>query len=448
VTTTQAPPPPPLPLTDRLARRILSQMGENGKPPEVGIAHVNVANESYLEIIDDVYIKDVIGDGGSSFKLVQGTYGAGKSHFLYCVRDLAWRRGLLAAYVSVSPRECPLDKPLSVYRSVAQHLELPREVGGASGAIRGIDDIARAAAQERLEREGADEVATWIDQRLMRAPIVRHSFRQAVGQLLHAVVAGDRERQSRLSAWLRGESIPAGEAKKEGIYERPADDNGFSMLRSLVQTVAELGYAGTALLFDEAERQLSVESRKKKSTRDAMSHLRELIDLCGQSELPQAMVLYAVTPAFTEQVLPDFPAVQQRLGSPIQYMSAANTRAPLIDLEALDLDPQQLLVELGRRLIRVARVAYDWSPGPVVSENLERLAVTVVREQLEISHRRLFVKLWVRLLDELRVGAERGMTTDELQALVRGEQIGLLEDDPAGELRFFGAPVPGFERRK
>src|SRR5690606_16752681 len=120
-----------------------------------------------------------------------------------------------------------------------------------------------------------------------------------------------------------------------------------------------------------------------------------------------------VTPAFTEQVLPDFPAVQQRLGAPIQYMSAANVRAPLIDLEALDLDPQQLLVELGRRLIRVARVAYDWNPGPIVSENLERLAVTVVREQLEVSHRRLFVKLWVRLLDELRVGTERGMTTDE-----------------------------------
>ena len=94
------PPKPPEELSRTQARRILAQMGENGKPPELGISHVNVGNESYLKIIDATYIQDLVcAAEGSSFKLVQGTYGAGKTHFLYCVRDLAWRRGLLTAFV-------------------------------------------------------------------------------------------------------------------------------------------------------------------------------------------------------------------------------------------------------------------------------------------------------------------------------------------------------------
>ena len=73
------PPPRPAPAEelDRIgARRILAQMGENGKPPELGIAHVNAGNESYLRVLDTAYIQDLLcATEGSSFKLVQGTYG-------------------------------------------------------------------------------------------------------------------------------------------------------------------------------------------------------------------------------------------------------------------------------------------------------------------------------------------------------------------------------------
>ena len=112
MTRTTPPRPPPRPAAaaeelDRVgARRILAQMGENGKPPELGITHVNVGNESYLRVIDSVYVQDLICTAeGSSFKLVQGTYGAGKTHFLYCVRDLAWRRRLGSSRSLASQKE-------------------------------------------------------------------------------------------------------------------------------------------------------------------------------------------------------------------------------------------------------------------------------------------------------------------------------------------------------
>ena len=165
-------------------------------------------------------------------------------------------------------------------------------------------------------------------------------------------------------------------------------------------------------------------------------------DRCGRSELPRALVMYAVTPAFVQNVLPTYPALQQRLGWPIQYLSAHNPKAPLIDLEALDLEPVRLLVEVGSRLAAVARNAYDWQPDKaVIQRNLNQLARTVTDEQLEVSHRRLFVKIWIRLLDELRLGGLRDLAGDEIRALVRDEQAHLLEDDLTGQATFFGQPV-------
>lgn len=440
--------PPKLPNDPdrKLARRILAQMGENGKPPELGISHVNVGNESYLQVIDAAYVGDLISVvEGSSFKLVQGTYGAGKTHFLYCVRDLAWRRGLVAAFVTISPKECPFNRPLAIYKAIAQGLELPR--GSEGEQARGIDDVIRTKLEERVADEGRDATRAWIDKELARARIVRHSFRDTVVGFSRAVLEHDETAARLLGAWLRGEEVSVSEAKAAGIYELPSNENGFGMVRSLVQLVHQLGFEGTVVLLDEAERRLSIDAKPTKAMAETMDHLRELVDLCGRSELPRTLVLYAVTPAFTRDVLPQYPALQQRLGAPIQFLSATNPKAPVIDLEALDLEPRKLLVELGKRLLRVAKRAYEWSPDDkIVQRNLERLAATVAEEQLEVGHRRFFVKLYIRLLDQQRLGGEKALDDDDIHALVNDEQALQVEEaapDEYGE--FLGIPL---RRRK
>ena len=137
-----------------------------------------------------------------------------------------------------------------------------------------------------------------------------------------------------------------------------------------------------------------------------------------------------------------YPALQQRLGAPIQFLSSQNPKAPVIDLEALDLEPRKLLLEVGKRLLRVASRAYDWTPTTrLVQQNLERLRTLVADEQLEVGHRRFFVKLWIRLLDQLRLGKAKILTEDEMRSLVRDEQAIQIEEFDDKEFdTFFGMP--------
>jgi len=76
-------------LTARIARRIIDTVGANGTPPEYGFQFFTEGLDPYLSIIEDEYLGSYINQGGSAFKLVVGVYGGGKTHFLYCVRDIA-----------------------------------------------------------------------------------------------------------------------------------------------------------------------------------------------------------------------------------------------------------------------------------------------------------------------------------------------------------------------
>ena len=236
------PPKPPEELGRTLARRILAQMGENGKPPEHGISHVNVGNETYLKLVHDVYVEDLVRTvEGSSLKLVQGNYGAGKTHFLFCVRDLAWRSELLTAFVTLSPKESPFHRPLAIYRAVAQRIELPRGPDGEQ--TRGIDDVIRHDLEARVAAGGKEAARAWIDGTLARAPLTRHSFRDAAVGLARArSTVTTKRRTARGVAARGGAHRRAGQAAN--VYEVPSNENGFGMLRSLVQLVPRLGHEG------------------------------------------------------------------------------------------------------------------------------------------------------------------------------------------------------------
>ena len=414
-------------LKPELARHIIQRVGESGQPPEQGITHLNVGNNSYLRILETEYIARLKHNPrGSSFKLVQGYYGGGKTHFLYCVRDLAWHYGFLTSLVNLSPRECPYDDPVKVYGAVAANLASPPLEDGIE-PTRSLTDILRDLADDKVTVMGEERALTWIQRTAARVSAESHSFRKAAAAFMVAYLQGDDARESALEPWLLGEPVPQSVTRPMGVFEAIETATGFKMLRSLSQIISGYGFPGMVLLFDEVDRNLSLTSRKMLAVGD---NLRQVVDLCGQARLPSTLFLYAVPPEFLRNVVPDYPALDQRLKSPVP-LGERSPQAAVIDLEHLDLDPAELLVSIGERLERIFETATEWtSDRDIQAHNRKLIAQTMVDYTFEVSHRRLFVKTYVDFLYGQKSGGQARIASGEANRLIQG---GYAELEPSDD---------------
>ncbi|TVR04428.1 MAG: hypothetical protein EA398_02090 [Deltaproteobacteria bacterium] len=423
------------PAVDRaLALHIIERLGSAGVPPVAGIEAINVGNATLLRLLREEYFETLL-RVGSAFKLVEAHYGGGKTHFLRMVQRMAWQYGFAAALVELSPRECPYDDPRAVYGQVARRLGLQPASPLEDGAS-GIAELVRRTVDERIERaleesdEHGERELRWVVQRAMqrelrRAPCESPSYRSAVMALVNATLEDDHAIARLAEGWLLGESPPMAELRPLGINEAITRSNGFTMLRSLTQMVVALGHAGTALLFDEVDRTLSVSSRRTEAIGD---NLRQVIDLCGEARLPRTLFLYAVPPEFMRQVVPDYPALEQRLRSPVAF-SERSPQAPIIPLDRLDLAPQALLEALAERIRHVFEQARGVSlDASLQAANATRLAEACTLREFDVNHRRLFVKVWVAALQGQWSDGQRLLTPAEVDALLEGQRSATVAD--------------------
>jgi hypothetical protein len=414
------------------AMRILESLGASGKPPDRGILGINVGNQTYLRILDREYMEGLLPAGGATFRIVQGGYGAGKTHFLYCVREMAWNKGYAVADVVLSARECPFDKSLEVYRAVANKIALPpRDPLGMPSE--GLPVVLDEILFDRLKEHGEEATRLWLREEVRRIPCDNAAFRECVSGYLGATLEEDERTRRVLGAWLIGQEVPPKEHRDHGVYESLKEANAFPMLRSLTQVLPRLGVRGTVILFDEGDRVMSLTASRSQRL---MDNLRQIVDLCGQARFPSVMVLYAVPPDFLRNVVPDYPALQQRLKSP-NPLSERSPQSPIIDLEHLDLPPAELLTEIGNRILEVFETARDLQLNHGLQEkNAALLATLVTRHHYEVSHRRLFVKAWVDLLYGQVADGEHALETNEVETLA-GATAGTLLAPEAPEFEEF-----------
>ncbi len=366
----------------KLAKAVIHKLGSFGTPPEFGVEHFTVGLEPYLEVIEKEYLEDILKLNLSSFKLITGNYGGGKTHFLYSIRDLAWRHNYVTSYVSLSPTECPFDRLELVYRKIAAELTPPLADGkDQTDVVSGIElflrDYYRNTAAER----------DFIE-RIRNLESI--SFGNALKAALNSLVADDIDEFSGLIQWLKGEDTARELRLRHRISERIDRSTAFRMLRSLVQFINQIGYSGIVLLFDEAERGMSIASTHDK--RRALDNLRQLIDECGNSRLPGAMFFYAVP---DENLLLEgtggvYEALKQRLRSSFTRINPMGVK---INLENIGVNAGEFLKRLGERLAMIFEKAYetqfdDRSRQSTIG-NMVDSAVDL--QSLDVSYRRLFV---------------------------------------------------------
>lgn len=408
------------------ARMILHRIAEAGTPPEYGLEHYTVGLDPFLRVIEEEYLQDFIRQGGSAFKLVVGTYGGGKTHFLYTVKNLAWRLGYVTSYVALSPQECPFNKLELVYKAIMAGLAHPKStMRPLQPYEQGIDAFLRAWYLEKsqhLEREHVDLYLQGI------SGMESSSFTHAVRAAFRALAEGDDDTYQKVLQWLKGEEIDRETRNRFGITERLDRTTAFRLIRSLAQWIRTLGYAGLVLLFDEAERGMSIASSREK--RMALDNLRQIIDECGNARLPGVMIFYAVPDvrALLDERLETYEALRQRLAG---VLGPTNPSGVKIDLENLGMDPLTFLQELGKKLAHLYSLAYNYSFD---GETLERTILITAQEAYQfrgadIGYRRIFVKGILHIFHALRLDPQWVPDRPHIQRILM-EEVQALEQAP------------------
>jgi len=369
-------------IDSKLAKGIIHKLGSFGTPPEFGIEYFSVGLEPYLTVIEHEYLEDILKLNLSSFKLVTGNYGGGKTHFLYLINHLAWKHNYVTSYVSLSPTECPFDRLELVYKKIVLNLMYPLK----ENTILRPWQVGIEALLKQWYRNVAEDREAMSKMRNLEST----SFTNAIKGAILNLASDDDEAFGAVVQWLKGEDIPRELKLRYRISERIDRSTAFRMLRSLVQFINAIGFSGIILLFDEAERGMSISSARDK--RRALDNLRQLVDECGNSRLPGAMFFYAVP---DEHLLLDgsggvYEALKQRLRSSFTRINPMGVK---INLEEIGIKPEEFLNDLGMKLARIFEEAYSCSlDHAILAPSIKNMIVAALELQaLDISYRRIFV---------------------------------------------------------
>jgi hypothetical protein len=402
-------------LSPAFARNILDRVGSTGQPPERGALLVNVGTDGLLEVIRDEYLRPMkVSKRNSTFKLVQAPFGGGKTQFLHALRELAWAEGFVTTLVGLSPKECPFDRPVEIYREIARRIELPVEELDEEPS-QGLEVILQQIATMRIEENGADAFRLWLKDDSRLANVESRAFGRAVRHFLEAICNADLDTAELLGDYLRGDAVSLQEVERFRLRERLEDDNAFRWIRSLAQTLSALDCPGLVLMFDEMDRNMSLSVGRRRAIGD---NLRQMIDYCGQALLPGVVWCYAVPPEFMTTIVPEYPALAQRLKGAVAF-SKASPLQPIIDLDRLPIGPTELLTKIGLRLLDLSERAWPETRFDRKSQeaNVQALATTLGGQQLESGTRRQFVKAVVSMLDEQRRDVQRVLADTEIAKL-------------------------------
>ena len=393
-------------LSQDIARKIIDSIGSFGTPPGYGSQFFTTGLDPYLSIIKDEYLTSFIKQGGSTFKMVVGTYGGGKTHFLYCVRDLAWESNFVVSYVSLRPGESPFHKLELVYKAVVQGIVSPLSpdelLSGNEQSI--VSFLKRWFSQSYQEMQNRGLSGESLREELLN--MVEHidgiesiSFAKAIKSAFRALINKKDEDFDNICQWLKGENYDKRIHGSYGILQRIDKTTAFTMIRSLSQWIRQIGYSGLVVLLDEAER---VPSLSTKNREQHVNNLREVIDECGHTTFKGVMIFYAVPDEnFLEGRAQIYEALKQRVATTCEGLNPTGVK---IELEKVVTEPVPFLCEVGSKLAKVYGTAYNHKfLESATQQTIKTIAESAYEDRFrDIGYKRILVQKLIRGLHFLR----------------------------------------------
>lgn len=324
-----------------------------GVVPKAGQHLIQVGRAREL----DALIMDIerIGDGGSSFRLIIGEYGAGKTFFLNLVRAIALEKKLVTVNADLNP-----DRRLHASSGQARSLyaELTRNISTRvrpdGGALPGIVEkfIAEAKAEAKSRGTTPEDV---IRARLAQLTemVNGYDFSDVIAAYCRAFDEGNEQIKLDAIRWMRGEFTAKTDARIAlGVRTIIDDASVYDQLKLLGRFVRLAGYSGLLVCLDEL-----VNLYKLANTQARQSNYEQILRILNDSLQGSAEGVGFVlggTPEFlldTRRGLYSYPALQSRLGENNFAMGdLVDLSGPIIRLTSLTPEDFYVLLQKIRHV--------------------------------------------------------------------------------------------------
>ncbi len=223
-----------------------------GVVPRAGQHLIQVGRAREVQtLVSDI---DRLADGGSSFRLVVGEYGAGKTFFLNLVRAIAMERKLVVASADLNPDRrlhASGGQARSLYAELMRNLATRTKPDG--GALPGVVEkfISTAVAESKSQGVSTEQVIrAKLDQ--LSELVNGYDFADVIAAYWRGFEQGNEQLKSDAIRWLRGEFATRTDARAAlGVRTIVDDASVYDQLKLMGRFVRLAGYSGLLVCLDE-----------------------------------------------------------------------------------------------------------------------------------------------------------------------------------------------------
>ena len=314
---------------------MLETLAQYGIPSPRSARLIDVGTSPFVDFVVDELIDGLIAGGCSTFRVFEGSYGAGKTHLLRLIEEAALRRRMVVAKTDLSSA-LGFHERRFMTKYILENMEARIEGETVRSLPRILDGLGR------LDRADLDGI---------RAGRWPHSgFAFAMAHAAEGIL--DSYGKSVNDRFLTGERVTAAllrDAGVTGVKAPLTERNAEVVLRTVLSVLRKAGVRGTLLIFDETE---SVFDGRRPTQRviRAANLMRRMIDGSASGSFDATLSVFAVLPSFLMSAALAYPALGQRL----QVSSdpgGAGWRTPVLDLASVSsvVDREDFVVGLAGR---------------------------------------------------------------------------------------------------
>lgn len=345
-----------------------------GVVPRTGQHLIQVGRNREVEtLVCDI---DRVADGGSSFRLVIGEYGAGKTFFLNLVRAVAMERKLVVASADLNP-----DRRLHASGGQARSLyaELMRTLATRTkpegGALAGVVEkfIASSKAEAKTSGQGTEAVLRGKLEQLTEL-VNGYEFADVIAAYCRGFEEGNEQLKSDSIRWLRGEFATRTDARAAlGVRTIVDDASFYDQLKLMARFVRLAGYGGLLIFLDELVNLYKLANAQARS-----SNYEQLLRMLNDSLQGTAVGLGFVmggTPEFlldTRRGLYSYAALQSRLAqNTFASDGLVDFSGPVVRLSSLTVEDFYVLLGKIRHVYAAGDASQYLLPESAIAQFME-----------------------------------------------------------------------------